>query len=373
MTITRARYDEACSALRAPPDATEAQLKTCWRDLAQKHHPDRGGDAPAFNRARDAWELVTEARYRRPPAPVFQGGSHIPFGGLSAFFRPRQATPDVTFQRIAATFGQIVSGAQLPLTLPAWIACPTSDTYPHADGCRCRGTGWIREGDKTVLVNLPPGVGWDGSPEGGPRPTQLAFAGLGPPHPRNPGEVRSARSPAVLEVTWDQKLPDVSVEGATLHGARPVQISGHDVLLDLLVDITQVLLGETLIIHLPWETDPLPVPLDNLLAEGVRVLDGVGTPILNTGKRGDVQIVFTVNTRIRGKRQREALHVLRDLRINGASSGRTPPGPASSPKTPPESASASKDAPSPEASASQSVASPPETSASPPGSASHEG
>lgn len=48
--------DLAALGLDAMPD--KAALRRAWRDAAKRHHPDAGGDAEAFKRARAAYERL---------------------------------------------------------------------------------------------------------------------------------------------------------------------------------------------------------------------------------------------------------------------------------------------------------------------------
>lgn len=41
-------------------DATSEKIKSAWRKLAKKHHPDRHGDADEFRRAEKAWAILSD-------------------------------------------------------------------------------------------------------------------------------------------------------------------------------------------------------------------------------------------------------------------------------------------------------------------------
>lgn len=75
----RARYiDEECERLKnlkhydpeprmspyailgVPSTATQDEIKTAYRRLAMKHHPDRGGTLEEFQRIHDAYERLTK-------------------------------------------------------------------------------------------------------------------------------------------------------------------------------------------------------------------------------------------------------------------------------------------------------------------------
>ena len=46
------------------PTATELQIKQAYRRLAQKLHPDRGGDPVAFQKVTKAYEVLTDPKQR---------------------------------------------------------------------------------------------------------------------------------------------------------------------------------------------------------------------------------------------------------------------------------------------------------------------
>lgn len=52
------------SALGLTPTATELQIKQAYRRLAQKHHPDRGGDPAAFQKVTKAYETLIDPKQR---------------------------------------------------------------------------------------------------------------------------------------------------------------------------------------------------------------------------------------------------------------------------------------------------------------------
>jgi hypothetical protein len=58
------------AALGLPPTATLEEAKAAYRRLAMQHHPDRGGDAEAFKRVKEAWEWIEAGKpVVRPAAP----------------------------------------------------------------------------------------------------------------------------------------------------------------------------------------------------------------------------------------------------------------------------------------------------------------
>ena len=52
--------EQAREILEVNSLADEHEIKTSFRKLALKHHPDRGGDAHEFNRIREAFDKLTK-------------------------------------------------------------------------------------------------------------------------------------------------------------------------------------------------------------------------------------------------------------------------------------------------------------------------
>ena len=46
-------------------DASEAEIKKAFRKLAQKHHPDAGGDEEKFKEINEAYEVLSDAKKRQ--------------------------------------------------------------------------------------------------------------------------------------------------------------------------------------------------------------------------------------------------------------------------------------------------------------------
>jgi len=49
---------EARKILDLDTSASASEIKIRFRELAKKHHPDRGGDAHEFNRIREAYDVL---------------------------------------------------------------------------------------------------------------------------------------------------------------------------------------------------------------------------------------------------------------------------------------------------------------------------
>jgi len=54
------RVGDAYAILGLPRGASEAEVRAAWRDAARRTHPDVGGDAVAFRRAREAYGILID-------------------------------------------------------------------------------------------------------------------------------------------------------------------------------------------------------------------------------------------------------------------------------------------------------------------------
>ena len=55
------RKKKALKILGLPDDADVAAIKKAWHRLANKHHPDKGGELEAFLEIREAYETAVKA------------------------------------------------------------------------------------------------------------------------------------------------------------------------------------------------------------------------------------------------------------------------------------------------------------------------
>lgn len=68
--------------------ATEAEIKKAFRNLAIKHHPDRGGDAEKFKEVNEAYQILSDPQKRKTydqfgKSAFEQGGGNSGFSGFS--------------------------------------------------------------------------------------------------------------------------------------------------------------------------------------------------------------------------------------------------------------------------------------------------
>ncbi len=93
---------DGCSArttLGVSPDASLAEIKTAYRTLAKRAHPDRGGDAAAFDRITQAYELLLSQASQPQPMSAGPASMAAPQPMRSVVRRPmwtRVATAAVT-------------------------------------------------------------------------------------------------------------------------------------------------------------------------------------------------------------------------------------------------------------------------------------
>lgn len=71
--------------LGVPQNATKDEIKKRYRELAHKHHPDKGGDEARFKEVNEAYQILSDDRKRAQYdqfGDVFQGGGRGPQGGF---------------------------------------------------------------------------------------------------------------------------------------------------------------------------------------------------------------------------------------------------------------------------------------------------
>jgi DnaJ-class molecular chaperone len=74
-------------------NATQEEIKTAYRNLAKKHHPDKGGSEEMFKKISEAYEHIGDENRRRE----YEQTRRDPFGMFGDFFNgnmKRRASPD---------------------------------------------------------------------------------------------------------------------------------------------------------------------------------------------------------------------------------------------------------------------------------------
>ncbi|RNE99622.1 chaperone protein DNAJ [Trypanosoma rangeli] len=86
---TFVEVSEACSILGVEPDCDQRQLKTIYRDLVRKHHPDAGGEEAAMSRITVAYDRLRgmsklEKEQYKLQKETYRGGSYYAPGRSSS-------------------------------------------------------------------------------------------------------------------------------------------------------------------------------------------------------------------------------------------------------------------------------------------------
>lgn len=92
-------------------DASDAEIKKAFRKLAQKHHPDAGGDEEKFKEINEAYEVLSDKQKRQ----VYDqfgatGGQGFP-GGAYGGGNPFAGGASVNFNGIPFDIGDLFNGA----------------------------------------------------------------------------------------------------------------------------------------------------------------------------------------------------------------------------------------------------------------------
>lgn len=101
-------------------NATPDDIKTAYRKLANKHHPDRGGSTQAFQEVQAAYDILSDPQKRAAYDNPMQAGD--PFGGFNPFegFGPfgdifsqfmNQSRTKIYTVTVFVTLEQIVAGS----------------------------------------------------------------------------------------------------------------------------------------------------------------------------------------------------------------------------------------------------------------------
>lgn len=165
--------------LGVSPEASEAEIKRAFRDLARRYHPDAtGGDTEAserYKRISEAYSVLSDPRRRREYDASRAGFGAAPFGTtiediFETFFggrgagRAREPTRAARGESIEVDLEvdlrEAVFGSERSVTLERHATCQSCEgsgcapgTYPErcAD---CQGTGEVQQVRRTALGSL---------------------------------------------------------------------------------------------------------------------------------------------------------------------------------------------------------------------------
>jgi DnaJ-class molecular chaperone len=330
--------------LGVPKNADEKAIKSAYRKLARKHHPDvNKGSEDRFKEISEAYTVLSDPEKRKrydtlgPDWERFaQAGARSPFegqevhfrggtgdlGGFSDFFRTifgefggagrgRGGFSEVRFgdlgdvggpgwggvttdrgsdveAGIELTLDEAFQGARKTLSLELDEPCSTCGGAGHVGGkpcSTCRGTGWSK-GRRHLEVKIPAGV------ETGSR-VRVAAEGAG-------GTGGASRGDLYLKVSV---RPDPRFERR-----------GDDLHLDLPVAATDAALGAEVAVPTLKGQVSMKIPPETSSGRVFR-LPGYGMPRLKGGGAGDqfVKVHIAIPTGLTA-RERELYQELRKLR-----------------------------------------------------------
>ena len=122
--------------------ATADQIKQAYRKLAMQHHPDRGGDAAAFQKIQQAYSVLSDPaqrqQYDQPHRQAHAGAGHSPFN----------------FDTIFEIFGADLRRQQkMPPRISLWLTLNDVMT----GGARTVNLQ-IDRNIETIQLDIPPGI-----------------------------------------------------------------------------------------------------------------------------------------------------------------------------------------------------------------------
>jgi len=158
--------------LGLPKNASDADIKKAYRNLALKHHPDKGGDQDQFKAISEAYEVLSDpekrqiydvhGEYKPNNAPqfhdpfqlfrnLFEGGGGFNFGAFGG--RPRQEKCHPVVINIDLSLENIFSGVNHNFTIPN-LTQPCPVCLNNSSQCHtCNGFGV-----RTVRQMIGPGM-----------------------------------------------------------------------------------------------------------------------------------------------------------------------------------------------------------------------
>jgi molecular chaperone DnaJ len=354
--VTKRDYYEVLGVKR---EATAEEIKKAYRELAKKHHPDRGGSAAKFKEIAAAYEVLSDpdkrAQYDRfghvGPDQHFdfdirdftrarRDFEEFGFGSfddiVDMFFgeglrtgrrraqRQSRAQPGEDLEyRLRISLEDAASGTRMKMRVPRYVPCDRcggSGAEPGSPKVRCpqcQGTGEIRYSRQTMFgsfMNIRACERCGGTGQTLERPCGRC---------RGEGRLKDESTiainvPAGVDTGSRLRLRgegNAGVEGGPAGDLYIVmeikphdlfQRRGDDIYLEWPLKFTQAVLGARLRVPTLYGEETLDVPPGTQSEQSFR-LAGKGIPHLQGFGRGDQYVIVKVQTPTRLTRRQEEL------------------------------------------------------------------
>lgn len=154
-------------ALGVSQDATEADIKKAYRNLARQHHPDKGGDPEQFKKIQEAYETLSDPQKRQnfdqfgdPNGPSFPGGGgQMPADFFAQMFGGAFGGPRGPVHRANREHGLTISFEDsfrgLTKNLKIGLAKPCFNCLRKCPQCQGRGSVHVQLGPMAIQQPCP--------------------------------------------------------------------------------------------------------------------------------------------------------------------------------------------------------------------------
>jgi len=320
-------------------DASESELKSAFRGLARKYHPDVSQEPDTedrFKEINEAYAILSDsekrAAYDRYGHAGVQGAGGVPdfttvdfsdilgdlFGfGMGGFGRSSRRSPNAPRRgsdlqyRVHLKFKEAVFGADKEIEITRDEACDTcsgSGAKPGTSASRCStcgGNGEVRRSQQTIFgsmvqVTTCPACSGKGEVIVNPCPVCSGR-----------GQVRKSRKKVVTIPSGVDTGTQIRLAGEGqpgVNGGPPgnlylvIQVQTHkyfrrrdnDILLDLNVNIAQATLGDEVDVPTVDGDAALKIPAGTQPGKVIR-MRGKGVPYLRSNGRGDQLVIVNVS------------------------------------------------------------------------------
>ena len=325
--------------LGVPRDASESEIKSAFRGLARKYHPDVSQESDAeekFKEINEAYAVLSDqekrAAYDRFGHAGVQGAGGVPdwttmdfsdilgdlFGfGFGGFGRSSRRSPNAPRRgadlqyRVHLKFEEAIFGVDKEIEITRDETCPTcsgSGAKPGTSPSRCStcsGSGEVRRSQQTIfgsMVQVTTCPACSGKGEVIVNPCETCSGR---------GQVRRSRKklvsiPAGVDTGTQIRLAGEGQPGANGGPAGNlylvIQVQPHkyfrrrddDILLDLNINIAQATLGDEVEVPTVDGDTVLKIPAGTQPGKVIRMRDK-GVPHLRSNGRGDQMVIVNIS------------------------------------------------------------------------------